>query len=72
MNIYYAEAQKHAFPYASAKVAGPFETFSEAAQAATRLRPLYPDCNVRPRNVVVPLKEGAARLGGPKIEERTN
>lgn len=68
--IHYAEAQKRAFPYGKAKIAGPFETAGEAQQAATRLRPLYLDCTVRPAVVHVANKKGAAILGGPKIAEK--
>lgn len=71
MKLHYAEAQETAFPYAKAKIAGPFEDGLTALAAARRLRPLYPDCNVRPISVNVAMREGARLLGNPKIEERT-
>lgn len=72
MQVHYVEAQKQSFPFATAKVAGPFETRSEMWDAVERLRPLYPDCVVRCCTENVSLKKGAALLGGPQIEERTN
>ena len=68
IRIHYAKAVQ---PHRWAKIAGPFETSTEAWAAVDRLRPLYPDCNVVPHVETVSNAKGPAILGGPKITERT-
>lgn len=72
MQVHYAKARKTNFLQSVAKIAGPFETRTEAQAAADRLEPLYPDCRVFAESETVNMKRGAELLGGPKIEERTH
>lgn len=67
--LHYAKAKRIKFPYAEKRVAGPFETRSEAFAAAKRLREKYPDCNVMPEARHLNLKDAARLLGGAQIEE---
>ena len=46
---WYVHAQKLAFPYATAWVAGPFDDSAVAFDEARRIRPFYPDADLSPR-----------------------
>ena len=69
--VRYVEARQIAYPHKRAKVAGPFEDWTEAREAKDRLAPLYPGCVVKDVLETVNMKKLAELLGGPKIEERT-
>ena len=60
---WYVHAQKLAFPYATAWVAGPFDDSAVAFAEAGRIRPFYPDADLSPR-----LRSGKTL---PEIKPRT-
>lgn len=72
MILRFTVAQKRAFPYATKRVGGPYESFEEQMAARPALAERYPDCNLSMKSENVAMKKAAALLGGPKIEERTN
>ena len=72
MILRFTYAQERAYPYAKARVGGPYETFEEQIAARPALSERYPDCNLSMEYKNVAMKKAAAMLGAPKIEERTN
>ncbi len=54
---YFVRAQQIDFPFATKTVAGPLETFTEAAEAIPDLKPKHPGCTLTPYRKSVPIAE---------------